>query len=69
MISSEELRLRVNRLIDLIAITNQAISQHKGPSRADAFQMEQYSRLKSRYEKELLELLATELDIRIPVAA
>jgi len=69
MISSEELRLRVIRLIDLIAIANQAIFQHSGLSRADAFQAEQYSRLKSRYEKELLELLATELDMRIPVAA
>jgi len=69
MISSEELRLRVIRLIDLIAIANQAILQHSGLSRADAFQAEQYSRLKSRYEKELLDLLATELDMRIPVAA
>ena len=69
MISSEELRLRVTRLIDLIALTNQAISQHSGPSRVDAFQAEQYSRLKSRYEKELIDLLIAELDIQIPVAA
>lgn len=69
MIASEELRLRVTRLINLIAMTNEAIVEYSRPDPMDALQVEQYRRLKSRFEKELLDLLVTELDIRIPVAA
>ena len=69
MISSDELRLRVTRLINLISMANEAILEYSRTEPVDTLQVEQYSRLKSRLEKELLDLLATELDIRIPVAA
>lgn len=48
---------------------NEAIAQHNSGSKADVFQAGEFLRLKSRLEKELLDLLATEFDIQIPVAA
>jgi len=62
-------KVRVLRLVELIENTNQMLAHLKTSSFAFEAENEQYRRLKSRYEKELLELLATELDIQIPVAA
>ena len=69
MIPLEELKLRIARLINLIAMTNEAISQYAGTDPLHVFQAQQYRRLKSRYEKELLDLLVVELDIQLPTVS
>jgi hypothetical protein len=65
----EEIKLRVNRLLDLIASTDDMIRMHQSSTSKDSFQIQQYQELKARFEKELLEILSTEMGIRIPVAA
>lgn len=62
-------KARVLRLVELIENANQMLAHLKTSPFAFEAEFEQYRYLKSRYEKELLELLATELDIQIPVAA
>ncbi len=69
MDSFDDKKLRVARLLDLINSTKDAIAQHKERDNAGLSAVEQYTELKQRYEKELLEILTTEMGIRIPVAA
>ena len=68
MDSFDDKKLRVSRLLDLIN-SKDAIAQHKERGNAGLSAVEQYTELKQRYEKELLEILTTEMGIRIPVAA
>ncbi len=64
-----EKELRIMRAVQLIIKMKDAIDWHKAQDRPNRLSIQNYTELKSRLEKELLELLATELDIRIPVAA
>ncbi len=69
MKADEEIKLRVNRLLDLIANTDDMIRLHQSSTSKDTFQIKQYQELKARFEKELLEILSNEMGIRIPVTA
>ena len=61
--------MRIMRTVHLIIQMKDSIDWHKAQDRPDRLSIQNYTELKSRLEKELLELLATELDMRIPVAA
>lgn len=69
MESFDDKKKRITRLLDLIKSTNDAIARHKERGKSGFSAVEQYAEMKSRYEKELFEILSTELGIRIPVAA
>ena len=69
MESFDDKKLRIARLLDLIKSTDDAIAKHEERGKSGLSAVEQYSEMKSRYEKELLEILTTEMGIRIPVAA
>ncbi len=62
-------KAQVLRLFELIENTNKMLAHLKSSSFTFEAEVEQYRYLKPRFEKELLELLATELDIRIAIAA
>ena len=68
MKADEEIKSRVSRLLDLIASTDDMILIHQSGASKDPFQIQQYQDLKARFEKELLEILTTEMGIRIPSA-
>ena len=61
--------VRVIRLLHLINQMKEAIIWHKAQENPSHNSIQNAIELKSRYEKELLELLVTELDMRIPVVA
>jgi hypothetical protein len=69
MESIEEKKLRINRLLDLINNINTLIHLHKNRYEEGDFQVRQYRELKTRYERELLDILTKELDIQLPIAA
>ena len=64
-----ELELRIMRTVQLLLQMKDAIAWHKAQERPSLLSIRNYTELKSRLEKELLDLLATELDIQIPVVA
>jgi len=61
--------LRILRLVHLINQMNDAIAVEKKLADPDLNSLDNWTRLKMRFEKELLEILTTEMGIRIPVAA
>ncbi len=61
--------LRIMRAVQLIIKMKDAIDWHKAQDRPNRLSIQNYTELKSRLEKELLDLLVTELNIHIPMAA
>ncbi len=64
-----EKKLQFNRLLDLIASTNELIEMHKARAPKGQLQVTQYEELKVRYEQELLDLLRAELGLSLALAA
>jgi len=61
--------MRILRLVHLIEQMKDAIEWHSKQSNTNYNSIENYRELKKRYEKELLEILSTELNVQIPAAA
>ncbi len=64
-----EIQLRILHSMRLIVEMNEAIEWQKAQEEPSQNSIQNAMELKSRYAKELFEILRTELDIHIPVAA
>ena len=60
---------QIIHLVQLISRMKGAVEWHKGQSAVSRSSIRNFTEIKSRLEKELLGLLVTELDIRLPAAA